>query len=67
MLIDYYPDQKGRQAILEVHLQKIQIAPDFDSERIAEITTGFTGADLANLVNKAAIVARRRAAEKVSF
>lgn len=61
------PDRKGRQAILKVHLQKIKIEPDLDGERIADITTGFTGADLANLVNEAAIVATRRGAEAVSL
>lgn len=61
------PDRKGRQAILKVHLQKIVVSQDLDSERIADITTGFTGADLANLVNEAAIVATRRGAETVSI
>ncbi|MBU6959253.1 ATP-dependent zinc metalloprotease FtsH [Pseudomonas sp. CVAP len=61
------PDRKGRQAILKVHLKKITVAPDIDSERIAEITTGFTGADLANLINEAAIVATRRGGETVSL
>ncbi len=66
ILIDR-PDRKGREAILKVHLQKIKIEPDLDGERIADITTGFTGADLANLVNEAAIVATRRGAEAVSL
>ncbi|VVM36564.1 ATP-dependent zinc metalloprotease FtsH 4 [Pseudomonas fluorescens] len=66
VLIDR-PDRKGRQAILKVHLQKITVEPGLDGERIAEITTGFTGADLANLVNEAAIVATRRGAEAVSL
>ena len=61
------PDRKGRQAILKVHLQKITVEPGLDGERIADITTGFTGADLANLVNEAAIVATRRGAEAVSL
>jgi cell division protease FtsH len=61
------PDRKGRQAILMVHLKKITVEPGLDSARIAEITTGFTGADLANLVNEAAIVATRRGAEAVSL
>lgn len=64
ILIDR-PDRKGRHAILKVHLQKITATPDLDCERIADITTGFTGADLANLVNEAAIVATRRGAESV--
>ncbi|MDR6917161.1 cell division protease FtsH [Pseudomonas sp. 3296] len=66
VLIDR-PDRKGRQAILKVHLQKITTEPGLDGERIADITTGFTGADLANLVNEAAIVATRRGAETVSL
>jgi cell division protease FtsH len=66
ILIDR-PDRKGRQAILKVHLQKIVTGQDLDSERIADITTGFTGADLANLVNEAAIIATRRGAETVSL
>ncbi|UVM48459.1 ATP-dependent zinc metalloprotease FtsH [Pseudomonas sp. B21-015] len=66
ILIDR-PDRKGRQAILKVHLKKITVEPSLDSARIAEITTGFTGADLANLVNEAAIVATRRGADAVSL
>ncbi|APV42609.1 cell division protein FtsH [Pseudomonas frederiksbergensis] len=66
VLIDR-PDRKGRQAILKVHLQKITVEPGLDGERIADITTGFTDADLANLVNEAAIVATRRGAEAVSL
>lgn len=66
ILIDR-PDRKGREAILRVHLQKITVEPGLDGVRIAEITTGFTGADLANLVNEAAIVATRRGAEAVSL
>lgn len=66
VLIDR-PDRKGRQAILKVHLQKITVEPALNGERIADITTGFTGADLANLVNEAAIVATRRGAEAVNL
>jgi cell division protease FtsH len=66
ILIDR-PDRRGRQSILKVHLKKITVEPGLDSARIAEITTGFTGADLANLVNEAAIVATRRGAEAVSL
>ncbi|MDI2143652.1 MULTISPECIES: ATP-dependent zinc metalloprotease FtsH [unclassified Pseudomonas] len=66
VLIDR-PDRKGRQAILKVHLQKITVSPTIDSESIADITTGFTGADLANLVNEAAIVATRRGADMVEL
>ncbi|MGE8180247.1 ATP-dependent zinc metalloprotease FtsH [Pseudomonas mandelii] len=66
LLIDR-PDRKGRQAILKVHLQKIVVEPTLDNEQIADITTGFTGADLANLVNEAAIVATRRGANAVNL
>jgi cell division protease FtsH len=66
ILIDR-PDRKGREAILNVHLKKVTVEPGLDGARIAEITTGFTGADLANLVNEAAIVATRRGAEAVNL
>jgi cell division protease FtsH len=59
------PDKKGRIAILEVHLRKAQLASDVDAEQIAELTPGFTGADLANLVNEAALLATRRGADSV--
>jgi cell division protease FtsH len=61
------PDRRGRVAILKVHAKRIQAAADLDLERIAGITTGFTGADLANLVNEAAILATRRGADAVSM
>lgn len=66
ILIDR-PDRKGRLAILKVHLQKIVYKKDLDCERIAELTPGLTGADLANLVNEAAIVATRRASQWVEL
>jgi cell division protease FtsH len=53
------PDRPGRIAILKVHMKKIKAAPDIDIEQIAAITPGFTGADLANLVTEAALVATR--------
>ena len=59
------PDKIGRVAILRVHIKKVELAEDVDLEKIAGITPGFTGADLANLVNEAAIVATRRNGEKV--
>ena len=59
------PDRIGRAAILQVHIKKIELAEDVDVEQIAGITPGFTGADLANLVNEAAIVATRRGGERV--
>ncbi|MDP1645393.1 MAG: ATP-dependent zinc metalloprotease FtsH [Thiobacillus sp.] len=59
------PDKKGRMDILRVHLKKVHLAADADPEQIAALTTGFTGADLANLVNEAALLATRRGAEAV--
>jgi len=61
------PDKTGRIAILNVHLKKIRTAPDVDPEKIAALTTGFSGADLATLVNEAALIATRRKAEAVSM
>lgn len=54
------PDIKGREAILKVHLKKIAMAPDVNPHTIARGTPGFSGADLANLVNEAALLAARR-------
>ncbi len=61
------PDRKGRVQILGVHLKKVQRTPDVDPEKIAALTPGFSGADLANLVNEAALVATRRSAEGVEL
>ncbi|PDT74997.1 ATP-dependent zinc metalloprotease FtsH [Bradyrhizobium sp. C9] len=61
------PDRSGRLAILKVHVGKIRIGSDVDLDRIAALTTGFTGADLANLINEAAIAATRRNADEVTF
>lgn len=60
------PDRKGRVDILKVHLGKIKVAGDVDPEQIAALTPGFSGADLANLVNEAALLATRRRADAVS-
>jgi len=60
------PDRSGRLAILQVHVRKIRLGQDVDLDKIAGLTTGFTGADLANLVNEAAIAATRRRADAVS-
>ena len=57
------PDRKGRVQILEVHLKKVKLASDADPEKIAALTPGFSGADLANLVNEAALLATRRGAD----
>ena len=61
------PDKSGRVAILKVHIRKIRVAGDADLDKVAALTAGFTGADLANLINEAAIAATRRNAEEVSF
>lgn len=53
------PDFRGREAILKVHIVKIKLGEDVDLERIARMTPGFVGADLANLVNEAALLAAR--------
>ena len=59
------PDKIGRVQILKVHLRKVHLAPDVDPEQIAALTPGFSGADLANLVNEAALLATRRGADAV--
>ncbi len=61
------PDKKGRVQILQVHARKIKLAPDADAEKVAALTPGFTGADLANLVNEAALLATRRGADAVTM
>jgi cell division protease FtsH len=61
------PDKQGRIAILNVHLKKVKLAGDVDPERIAALTPGFSGADLANLVNEAALLATRRGAAAVAL
>jgi cell division protease FtsH len=59
------PDKKGRLEILRVHSRKVKLAPAVDLERIAAMTPGFSGADLANLINEAALLATRRGADAV--
>ncbi|SDF52511.1 cell division protease FtsH [Limimonas halophila] len=61
------PDKKGRAAILRVHAQKVVLGEDVDIERLAELTPGFTGADLENLVNEAALLATRRDGRAVTM
>jgi cell division protease FtsH len=54
------PDFVGREKILKVHTRKVPVGPDVDLKRVAKGTPGFSGADLANLVNEAALLAARR-------
>jgi cell division protease FtsH len=61
------PDRLGREAILKVHIKKIVLAPGVEVGEIAALTPGFTGADLANLCNEAALVATRRGAGSVAM
>lgn len=61
------PDVNGREAILRVHVKKIKPAPDVDLSVIAARTPGMVGADLANIVNEAALLAARREAEAVEM
>lgn len=61
------PDKIGREQILRVHLKKIQADDTVSVEAIASLTTGFSGADLANLVNESALLATRRGADSVSM
>lgn len=61
------PDKKGRIEILKVHMKKVQLDSTVDAEAVAALTPGFTGADLANLVNEAALLATRRSANAVAM
>jgi cell division protease FtsH len=61
------PDRAGRIQILQVHMSKIVRPPDIELDEIAALTTGFSGADLANLVNEAALLATRRRATQVTM
>jgi len=61
------PDKKGRAEILRVHMKRIRLAPDASEEIVAALTPGFTGADLANLVNEAALLATRRGGDAVTL
>ena len=61
------PDKKGRIQILQVHARKVTLAPGVEIEQVAALTPGFSGADLANLVNEAALLATRRGGEAVTL
>jgi cell division protease FtsH len=61
------PDIEGREKILAVHMKKVPLAPDVNARTIARGTPGFSGADLANLVNEAALLAARRSKRLVSM
>ncbi len=66
VLIDR-PDRKGRKEILAIHVKKVTLAADVDLDKIAGITPGFSGADLANLVNEAALIATRKNSESINM
>jgi cell division protease FtsH len=61
------PDIRGREEILKVHVQNVKLAPEVDLKKIASISSGFVGADLANLVNEAALLAARKEKSAVSM
>ncbi|MEM9185301.1 MAG: ATP-dependent zinc metalloprotease FtsH [Planctomycetota bacterium] len=61
------PDVSGREEIIDVHLQNIKVDADVDVKRLAAITSGFVGADLANMVNEAALLAARNGHEVVGM
>jgi cell division protease FtsH len=61
------PDKKGREEILKVHLKNIKVVKTLDIEKVASMTPGMVGADLANLVNEAALLAVRKNKQKVSL
>ncbi len=61
------PDKRDRVEIIKVHTRKLRLAPDVDAEKVAALTPGFTGADLANLANEAALLATRRKAQAVAL
>ena len=61
------PDIRGREAILLVHARDVKLGPDVDLKKIAAMTPGFVGADLANLINEAALIAARRDRDEVTM
>src|SRR5205085_12691942 len=60
------PARRGREAILSIHTRTVPLAPDVNLENLARVTPGFSGADLENLVNEAALAAARRGSAQVS-
>jgi cell division protease FtsH len=61
------PDKKGRADVVRVHIRNIKLATDVDPDKVAALTPGFTGADLANLVNEAALLATRRGGDAITM
>uniref|UniRef100_A0A832A274 ATP-dependent zinc metalloprotease FtsH n=1 Tax=Desulfacinum infernum TaxID=35837 RepID=A0A832A274_9BACT len=61
------PDIRGREAILKIHTRDVQLDDDVDLQKVAAMTPGFVGADLANLVNEAALLAARRNKDRVGM
>ena len=61
------PDRIGRVQILQVHVRKVTLAPQLSLDEVAALTPGFSGADLANLVNEATLLATRRRADQVTL
>ena len=61
------PEKQGRVQILKVHLKNVRVSAEVRVEEVAALTPGFTGADLANLVNEAALLATRRGADAVAM
>ena len=59
------PDIKGRRKILDVHCRKVKVSPDVDLENISVMTSGFTGAEIASLVNEAALLAARHGKKEI--
>src|SRR5208282_872843 len=59
------PDINGREAILKIHSKNVLLGPDVDCRKIASLTPGFVGSDLANIVNEAALLAARKDKETV--
>jgi cell division protease FtsH len=66
VMVDY-PDLMGRERILSVHSRKVKLGPDVNLNVIAKGTSGFSGADLANIINEAALLAARRSRDDISM